>query len=554
MNQSLSNAELRPSPARVHLSSREELAHGGAPLAHEAAVASRGAAMGQTIRNRRLLLAALVVAVVLIPAIYLQTFESIVSIWIRTDTYSHGFLVAPISAYLIWRRRHLLNGLEMRPAWIALPFLLAAGVAWILGTIGGVLSLTQFAMVGMIPLLVWLVAGSRISAQILFPLGFLLFAVPFGDFALPVLMDWTALATVGGLRFLGVPVYQEGLHFIVPSGAWSVVEACGGVRYLIASAMMGFLYAYTAYQSPFKRIICAVVALILPILANWLRALLIVLIAHASDNKLGTGIDHLFLGWVLFGIIILSAFWLGRRWEDEDPVASSRPGIAGGVAPGACLLALAVGLASIIVWPGVARSLDGAAAVRIDASPISPAIGWTVVPERLAGFRTDFKGARQELTQTFKEGDTTVGLDVLLYAGQHQGSEMIMFGNELVNADNKTWKILSEDRVSTDGAEGHGRSAIQSVVKGPAATLLARQSFWIEGYWTSDPRMAKFYQVLAKILGRGDRSAVVVTYTAMDLETDVASAALDAFTRSHRTAIESMLAEASAAALPVDSR
>ena len=83
--------------------------------------------------------------------------------------------------------------------------------------------------------------------------------------------------------------------------------------------MMGFLYAYTAYQSPFKRIICAVVALILPILANWLRALLIVLIAHASDNKLGTGIDHLFLGWVLFGIIILSAFWLGRRWGTKIP-------------------------------------------------------------------------------------------------------------------------------------------------------------------------------------------------------------------------------------------
>ena len=176
MNQSLSNAELRPRRRGAPVVARRACAR-RRPLAHEAAVASRGAAMGQTIRNRRLLLAALVVAVVLIPAIYLQTFESIVSIWIRTDTYSHGFLVAPISAYLIWRRRHLLNGLEMRPAWIALPFLLAAGVAWILGTIGGVLSLTQFAMVGMIPLLVWLVAGSRISAQILFPLGFLLFAV-----------------------------------------------------------------------------------------------------------------------------------------------------------------------------------------------------------------------------------------------------------------------------------------------------------------------------------------------------------------------------------------
>ena len=143
---------------------------------------------------------------------------------------------------------------------------------------------------------------------------------------------------------------------------------------------------------------------------------------------------------------------------------------------------------------------------------------------------------------------------MLLYAGQHQGSEMIMFGNELVNADNKTWKC-SFRGPRFDGRRRRPWQVCHPVRRqGPAATLLARQSFWIEGYWTSDPRMAKFYQVLAKILGRGDRSAVVVTYTAMDLETDVASAALDAFTRSHRTAIESMLAEASAAALPVDSR
>ena len=41
----------------------------------------------------------------------------------------------------------------------------------------------------------------------MFPLGFLFFAVPFGDFLLPVLMQWTADFTVLALRATGIPVY-----------------------------------------------------------------------------------------------------------------------------------------------------------------------------------------------------------------------------------------------------------------------------------------------------------------------------------------------------------
>jgi hypothetical protein len=51
------------------------------------------------------------------------------------------------------------------------------------------------------------------------PLSFLLFAVPFGVEALPVLMNWTADATVLALRYTGVPVFQEGRNFVIPAGS-----------------------------------------------------------------------------------------------------------------------------------------------------------------------------------------------------------------------------------------------------------------------------------------------------------------------------------------------
>ena len=82
-----------------------------------------------------------------------------------------------------------------------------------------------------------------------FPLGFLFFAVPIGDFMLPQLMEWTADFTVLALRLSGVPVYREGLQFIIPSGAWSVVEACSGIRYMIASVTVGCLFAYLSYRA-----------------------------------------------------------------------------------------------------------------------------------------------------------------------------------------------------------------------------------------------------------------------------------------------------------------
>ena len=166
------------------------------------------------------------------------TFASMANTWWRTETFAHGLLVLPIFAWLVWRDRARLDAVPFKPYAPALLPLALAGFVWMLGELSATLSVSQFAMVAMVPCAVCAVLGLRAARALAFPLVFLFFAVPFGGFMLPWLMEWTADFTVSAVRLSGVPVYREGMMFVIPSGAWSVVEACSGLRYLIASVMV----------------------------------------------------------------------------------------------------------------------------------------------------------------------------------------------------------------------------------------------------------------------------------------------------------------------------
>jgi exosortase A len=275
--------------------------------------------LGATRRAWLVAAAALAFALAWILFGYWRTGAAMVGIWARSDTFAHGFLVAPISAWLIWRARASLLEVAPRPSWWVLVPLAAAGAGWLMGELGTVNAVSQFAFVAMLVLAVPAVIGTRAARRIAFPLAFLFFAVPAGEFMMPQLMEWTADFTVMALKLTGIPVYREGQNFHIPSGNWSVVEACSGVRYLIASVVIGTLYAYLTYRSMQRRAVFIAFSVLVPVLANWARAYMIVMIGHLSSNKLAVGVDHLIYGWLFFGVVITLMFWIGARWRDDTP-------------------------------------------------------------------------------------------------------------------------------------------------------------------------------------------------------------------------------------------
>ena len=254
-----------------------------------------------------------------IVALYWPTAQSIVAIWDRSETFAHGFLIVPIVLYLLWTRRKLIAQQTPVADWLGAGLLALAGMAWLVANAGKVQVVQQFAFVAMIPAAVIAIAGRRAAWAMAFPLAFLFLGVPVGEGLIPPLMDFTADFTVAALKLSGMPVYREGTFFMIPSGQWSVVEGCSGLRYLIASITVGTLYAYLSYQDIRKRVIFIALSVIVPIIANGLRAYMIVMIAHLSDMKLALGIDHLIYGWVFFGIVMLLLFWIGSYWRDPEP-------------------------------------------------------------------------------------------------------------------------------------------------------------------------------------------------------------------------------------------
>src|SRR6185436_11887525 len=262
------------------------------------------------------LLAASVLAIL---AVYWDTAKSIAAIWRSSDTFAHGYLIVPITLILVWTKRREVAALTPRPDALGFLLLAAAGFAWLAAEAAQVQVLMQYALVAMVPGVVLALTGRRVAWALAFPLVFLFLCVPFGEAFLPRLMEWTADFTVAALRLTGIPVYREGTYFAIPSGEWSVAEACSGLRYLIASVTVGVLFAYLTYRAWWKRALFLALSVIVPIVANFLRAYMIVMIGHLSGMNLAVGVDHFIYGWVFFGVVIGLLFWLGWFWRDLQP-------------------------------------------------------------------------------------------------------------------------------------------------------------------------------------------------------------------------------------------
>lgn len=246
------------------------------------------------------------------------TVTAAVEVWQDSDTFSHGFLVVPLAIYLIWRQRDQITRLMPVPNYWGLPIFALLGIVWLIGHLASVMVIQQLALVAMLQLLVFTIAGWPVTRVLLFPLAFLIFAVPLGEELVRPLQDYTAFFTVKALQLTGIPVYRDGWVIVVPSGVWEVAEACAGVRYVIPSVILGCLFSYLVYTSLGQRLAFIAICFFGAIIANGMRAYGIVMLAHLTDNRLAVGVDHLIAGWIFFALVMLFLFWIGLRWRDRE--------------------------------------------------------------------------------------------------------------------------------------------------------------------------------------------------------------------------------------------
>jgi exosortase A len=453
---------------------------------------------------------ALLGAAVALPVlVHAPTAAAIVHVWNRSGTYAHGYAIAPIAAFLLWRRRYELAGCRWgtRPA--ALAPLLVAGAVWLGADLAGLPSLSEYALYASVLCCVLVLCGPHVFRAARFPLLFLAFAVPFGEVLVAPLISLTADITVWLLHASGVPVLREGNQLTLPTGSWSVIEACSGVRYLISSVTLGVLFAHECFRSRGRKAAFVAVSALVPLFANALRAFGIVMLGHLAGMRAAAGIDHLIYGWVFFGIVMFVVFAAGARWREAPLPAPGRIRCELPPLPAWPVVAAAVG--SLAVWPLIGALVAAPAAGQPAPRLQSLAIALPGAPE-FTSWTPSFAQPAALVRRAYLAGGRPAGLLVLAYRGEKvSGVRLVTSTNRLADEAAGWVQVSAERRATADGAVNEG------VVQHGDQRLLVWSWYWIGGHRTVAPALAKLYQVRQQLLaGRDDGAFVAVFVDASD--------------------------------------
>src|SRR5579859_3034817 len=226
--------------------------------------------------------------------------------WIDSEEYSHGLLIPPVAAFLIWQQRDRLERVPFTGSGWGVALVLLGGAVLIVGQLGTVFTIVQYAYVITLCGLILSFLGWSAFRLIAVPLLILLFMIPLPQFALANLSTKLQLLSsqigVDVMRLFNISVFVEGNVIDLGGYKLQVAEACSGLRYLFPLMTLGFLMAYFYKGAPWKRLVLFLSSIPITVLMNSIRVGIIGITVEHGGIRMAEGFLHEFQGWMIFMI------------------------------------------------------------------------------------------------------------------------------------------------------------------------------------------------------------------------------------------------------------
>jgi exosortase C (VPDSG-CTERM-specific) len=270
-------------------------------------------------------------ATILLLAAFSLPLYQLVRFALNNSLFSHVWLIPFISLFLVWMKRHSLP-LPSSPAriWALLP--MSAAVMLLLLRFSQKMPLedglayTTLAFVLLFFGLCLAFLGARTIRSLAFPLGFLIFMVPFPT----ALTDWIEVmlqahsAAAAGMFFdlSGATYFRHELYFELPGIRMVIAQECSGIHSTLGLLITSLLAGHFFLSSPWKRTALALVVYPIAILRNGFRVVVIGELcvrygAHMIDSYI-----HRQGGPIFFTISLIPFFlilWLLIRFPHRRP-------------------------------------------------------------------------------------------------------------------------------------------------------------------------------------------------------------------------------------------
>lgn len=396
-------------------------------------------------------------------------------LWSNRYGFSHGFLVPLISLYLAWLQWPVLRHTQVSPAIVpGTLWVMTAALLLLASEVAGILTTGSMAFILLLAGLVLLLFGVASLKALALPLAYLVFMTPVLDVVTEPLV-WpfqllTANMSVSMLQMLGIPVLLENHIFIVlPTVTLEVARECSGAGLLIAVLAIGLPLAWLTLHAAWARITLVASAVVIAVVANWVRLTVMGLYAQAGGKDLHGPyhiLQGLFVDWVAFGFLFLGA-WILSRMEpvgsktfSQEEQASANDRMSPAPSNRAWWLAgitLAIGVIALY-------SIDGDASGRInDPATFPPVIGaWTVDHQPDSDVPVVVPDADQSFVRAYRASDgRRVALYVAYTKTQRQGKELVglrtapLHENALPTILTIGDQVVSANRTMFEQGRGH---------------------------------------------------------------------------------------------------
>lgn len=383
-------------------------------------------------------------------AVFWPSVAALAELWSHAErrTYQHGYLIAAIALWLVYRERGRIAAAAGDPSPALLALGAAGGLAWAVAWSAGL----QVAHVLLWPALLWAALGGALGRRagriLLRPVAFLYFALPIWDALIPPLQAATVKANEALAALSGMPVIIEGTLVHIPEGSFEIAGGCSGLNYLIVGLAIAALLGEVNRDPPGRRLLLLALGGGMAILSNWLRVYIIIYAGHASDmTHYLVRVDHYNFGWVLYAFVLAGFFLLARQLpslgpspQPESPAAGKRAAWAG-LAGGVLALAFGPGLAHVSRYLAERNPLTDVGGVSLYDSGIAGP--WRALPAS-GEWVPVFPGADHESLADFENGDELITAYAATYLRQHQGRELISHDSRIEGS--RTGRLVQRGR------------------------------------------------------------------------------------------------------------
>lgn len=229
--------------------------------------------------------------------LYLPIYQSLYTRFTEADTYySHGFLIPFVALYLAWRKKKLLETLEVKTSMAGLGILAAGLLVHVIGLSLDVNFISYFS----IPIVVWgiilYLKGYRWARALLFPVAFLLFMLPLPKvLIIAIAFQMKILASdvaAWCMRLTGLEVTSAGSRLYYPGGFLLVGDPCSGLRSLISFLALGALFAQIVNCEFWRKGVLFLATVPIALACNVLRLMFLVLVSFLYGQEVALGFVH----------------------------------------------------------------------------------------------------------------------------------------------------------------------------------------------------------------------------------------------------------------------